>query len=251
MKKSIIAVCTLAVVTAGVFLGVKLMAKPNASKVQNTAMLQDNKAEEKKENDKNNFLSKNVENDKTSTEEKKDNKETVTDEKDNKDAVDKNNKQTMKEDVNNKDNNKPVQDDKNNESKTTNGKEIEVYDDQYIVKKGDNLFTIGKQFFIKDNISEGITLIKEINKLNDNSLIKVGDKLFIPTENNFDYKKQEAKGQRSYEVKSGDTLTKIAEREMNWCNSQTGVKLLKEMNKLQSDSIQKGQKIIIPTEMPR
>lgn len=250
MKKSVIAVCTVAVVTAGVFLGVKLMAKPNTSKVQNTAMLQDKKTEEKKENDKSNFLSQNVDNDKAS-EEKKDNKETVTDEKDSKNTSDKNDKQTIKEEVNNKEDKKSLEDEKKDESKTTSGKEVEVYDDQYIVKKGDNLFTIGKQFFVKNNVTEGITLIKEINKLDDNSLIKVGDKLYIPTENNFESKKQEAKGQKSYEVKAGDTLTKIAETEMNWCDSQTGVKLLKETNKLQNDNIQKGQKIVIPTEMSK
>jgi len=91
----------------------------------------------------------------------------------------------------------------------------------YIVNVGDTLYSIAKNF----NVS--IDKIKEINNLTSN-LLSVGQKLFIPVEE-----------EMTYVVKKGDTLYSIAR------NFNTTVDVLKKLNNLSSNSLSIGQILIV------
>lgn len=237
MKKSkgIILASTMVVVLLGTFLGVKFVNRTNNNaKINKSAESQvSNKT---KVNKRTNFLEESL----------KENKE-----EDNKKSEDEN-KQTINDKDNSKEEqekNKEIEKDKT-EAKTTNADSISIYDDQYVVKKGDNLFTIAKQFSTSDDVNEVIQVIKDINKIEENSLIKEGDKLYIPTEENFKSSKEEiAKKGNAYVVKEGDTLTSIASKEMKWCDSKKAIKLIMENNNIKkAEELKANQKIYIPTE---
>ena len=98
--------------------------------------------------------------------------------------------------------------------------EIEDYD-TYIVKKGDNLYTISKQYGI------GVDEIMNYNNLKTN-LLNIGQVLKIPTIEGV-----------YYTVKQGDNLYSIAEK------YNTTVADLKNKNNLSSNLLNVGQKLLI------
>ena len=97
----------------------------------------------------------------------------------------------------------------------------------YIVKSGDSLYKIARQF---DTTAD--TLI-DYNNLSTTNL-SVGQQILIPTTNNMDYE--------TYIVKQGDTLYKIANQ------YNTTVNELKSLNNLSTNTLSLGQKILIPKE---
>ncbi|MBE6149328.1 MAG: LysM peptidoglycan-binding domain-containing protein [Firmicutes bacterium] len=99
-------------------------------------------------------------------------------------------------------------------------------DNTYTVKSGDSLWSIAKKF----NVT--VQELKEVNRLSSN-LLNIGQVLTIPQE------EDEIEG-NTYTVKQGDSLYKIA--------NQYGVTVqeLKDINKLSSNILSVGQKLIIP-----
>jgi len=103
---------------------------------------------------------------------------------------------------------------------------------EYVVKKGDNLYDLSRKFDVS------VDELKDENDLRNNRL-NVGDKLLIPNSKN---KTTQAKKRNNnvYTVKSGDTLGEIAARH------GVSTKDLKNENGLKSTSLQIGQLLGIP-----
>lgn len=105
-------------------------------------------------------------------------------------------------------------------------KAVTTSENDYIVKSGDSLWSIAKKF--------GITVdeLKKANNLKSN-LLSINQVLTIPkgssTEDNNDY----------YIVKKGDSLWKIGNQ------FNTTVDKLKEINKLSTNDLSVGQKLLI------
>lgn len=101
----------------------------------------------------------------------------------------------------------------------------------YRVKSGDTLWSIARNF--------GVTVnqIKEVNKLNNNTL-SIGELLYIPT------KETETIEKDVYTVKNGDTLYSIA-RKYN-----LSVDELKKLNNLTNNTLSIGQKLFVSKERP-
>lgn len=91
----------------------------------------------------------------------------------------------------------------------------------YIVKKGDTLFRITREFDCS------LEELKDLNSLKNNNL-KIGQKLNIPIKLN------------SYTVKKGDTLLEIAIR------YNTTTETLSQINNLKNENIKINQKIKLP-----
>ena len=106
---------------------------------------------------------------------------------------------------------------------------LEGEEDVYIVKKGDNLYSIAAKY------NTTVNEIKKLNNLSSN-LLSIGQKLNIPTI------KPTNEGQ-TYIVQSGDNLYSIANK------FNTTVENLKKINNLTSNSLSIGQilKLDIPT----
>lgn len=103
----------------------------------------------------------------------------------------------------------------------------------YIVKKGDSLYSIARNY--------GVTVneLKSANNLTSNNL-SIGMNLIIPSEN------KEPSSEEYYIVKAGDSLYKIANM------YHTTVNELKSLNNLSSNLLSIGQRlrVITNTELP-
>ncbi|OJF75703.1 MAG: hypothetical protein BKP49_10940 [Treponema sp. CETP13] len=121
----------------------------------------------------------------------------------------------------------------------------------YTVQKGDTLFAISIQY--ETNVSD----LRELNKLDEDSAIYVGQILKIPTDTEFSIanadkatsieslKETPTKKIKKYVVKSGDTLYSIAKV------NNTKVATLRSLNKLTKDSVLKvGQTLIVSSTLP-
>lgn len=100
--------------------------------------------------------------------------------------------------------------------------------DYYTVVKGDTLYSIANKY--------GLTVneLKELNNLSTNNL-EIGKTLKVKKDNELlteDY--------LIYQVKSGDTLSKIAN------NYNTTITILKDINNLNNDTIYLNQQLFIP-----
>ena len=113
---------------------------------------------------------------------------------------------------------------------------------EHTIVKGDSFFTLAKKY--------GVT-IKAITAANpgvDSSRLKIGQKIQIPGKPASagvvapvnGATTAVANGDKTYTVKSGDTLARIAK------NNGTTAKAIKALNALKTDQIKVGQKLKIP-----
>lgn len=108
--------------------------------------------------------------------------------------------------------------------------EVEVIEEpavggvNYIVQKGDNLYSIANKY------NTTIDAIKKANNLSSN-LLQIGQVILIPGTTEY----------ATYSVKSGDTLYGIASK------YNTTVSQLKTINNLESNNLSIGQKLLIPS----
>ncbi|MUU77393.1 LysM peptidoglycan-binding domain-containing protein [Winogradskyella endarachnes] len=105
-----------------------------------------------------------------------------------------------------------------------------VNSDYYIVKNGNTLFSLARQF--KLSVDE----LKRLNNLNSN-LITVGQKLRIVDSVSVEEESNHNNLPSIYIVKSGDNLYRIA------LNNNTTVEVIKKLNGLTSNLITVGQKL--------
>lgn len=137
---------------------------------------------------------------------------------------------------------------KKEDDKKTSSKKIAVFDDEYEVKKGDTLFSIARTYLKDVDLAEAVSLIKEINHIDEKANILVGSKILIPTEENFKTAKVDGKGE-AYKVQSGDTLTSIVKAKMSWCKPEDGLKKIMENNSINKpEDLKANQVIYIPTQ---
>ena len=115
---------------------------------------------------------------------------------------------------------------------------------EYVVAKGDSFYTIGKKYGVS------IKAIGDANPGVDSKKLKIGQKLNIPAAAVATgvaapagtVAVEAATGEKTYTVKSGDTLTRIA-------NSHgASLKAIKSANNLTTDRIKVGQKLKIPVK---
>ena len=99
-------------------------------------------------------------------------------------------------------------------------------DDYYVVKKGDNLYSIARKFN---------TTVDNIKKLNNlyNDVLNIGQKLIVKSLTNVN--------NNSYKVVNGDTLYSIGRR------YNVSVDELKKINNLSNNNIYIGQILNIPS----
>lgn len=103
----------------------------------------------------------------------------------------------------------------------------------YTVKSGDSLWKIA------NNYNTTVDTLMKINNLKGTNLI-INEQLLIPKENNIEIEvKEDTKG-IEYIVKSGDTLSKIAN------SYNISIDNIKSANKLNNNTIYVGQKLLIP-----
>jgi len=102
-------------------------------------------------------------------------------------------------------------------------------DTSYVVQAGDNLTKIAKRF----NVT--VAAIVKANNLSSANAIRIGQTLIIP-----DGAPSAPRGEQTYTVQRGDSLTRIAAK------FKIMVKALKAANNLKSDTLQIGQTLIIP-----
>lgn len=107
------------------------------------------------------------------------------------------------------------------------------------VQKGDTLSKIASLYKID------IVRLKQWNKLDDNSILKIGQKIYLYNpEIKDNIQLQEETPKSIYVVKQGDTLSKIAKE------NNTSTKNIMELNNLDENStLQIGQRIILSREI--
>ncbi len=112
---------------------------------------------------------------------------------------------------------------------------------EYTVVKGDSFYTLGKRFGVS------MKAIADANPGVDSAKLKIGQPLHIPapaaaapatTGNGATV--PTAEGDKTYKVKSGDTLSKIA------AAHGTTVKAIRSINNLTTDKIKVGQELKLP-----
>ncbi|HKS35980.1 MAG TPA: LysM peptidoglycan-binding domain-containing protein [Verrucomicrobiae bacterium] len=113
---------------------------------------------------------------------------------------------------------------------------------EYVVIKGDSFYSIGKKFGVSANA------IARANPGIDPTRLKVGDKVQIPPASSATASVAQATagsgGADVYVVKSGDTLSKIAQA------NKTTVNEIKALNGLKTDRINIGDKLKLPAARP-
>jgi LysM repeat protein len=115
---------------------------------------------------------------------------------------------------------------------------------EHVVVKGDSFYTLAKKY----NVSS--KAIAEANPGVDSAKLKIGQKLKIPAGTPSSVSTVSANGNsangsdKTYTVKSGDTLMKIAK------DSGVTLKSLRSANNLKTDQIKVGQKLKIPGKIP-
>lgn len=103
--------------------------------------------------------------------------------------------------------------------------------DEYIVKSGDTLYSIARQF------DTTVNNIKSLNNLSSNTL-NIGQVLKINSDRNMNIDVENRN--KTHKVEKGDTLYSIARK------YDTTVKQLREINKLIDNVLEIGKELIIP-----
>ena len=130
---------------------------------------------------------------------------------------------------------------------TSGGQSVQVAGpsfEAYIVKKGDNLWSIAKRY----NVS--LNELYTANGLNKKSVLRIGQQIQVPVEDSTasistvsadTYQPTSFnQGSTSYTVKRGDTLSKVANQ------YDTSVRAIKAANSMTSDLIRVGETLVIP-----
>jgi LysM repeat protein len=111
---------------------------------------------------------------------------------------------------------------------------------QHVVVKGDSFSTIAKKYNVTTKA------IADANPGVDSSRLKIGQKLNVPAPTLHAATGSPGSGsngsEKTYVVRSGDTLFKIAK------TTGTTPKALRAANKLRTDQIKVGQKLVIPSK---
>ena len=108
---------------------------------------------------------------------------------------------------------------------------------QHVVVKGDSFSTIAKKYGVTSKA------VAEANPGIDSTRLKIGQKLAVPPPSRTATGATGSGtngGDKTYVVKSGDTLFKIAK------NYGVSPKVLRTANQLRTDQIKVGQKLVIP-----
>lgn len=124
---------------------------------------------------------------------------------------------------------------------------ISAFAETYVVQPGDTLYSIGRKFDVT------VVSLRKENNISEDNVIKVGQKLSIPTKVTSESETQswndvsaERKNRKYdiYTVQKGDTFYSIAKV------NDTTVANLRELNNLEKDSIlMAGQKLKIPVSI--
>lgn len=111
---------------------------------------------------------------------------------------------------------------------------------EYVVKKGDTYYSIGKQFGVS------MQALKDANPTVEPTRLQVGQKITIPPPKPVtpETVAPAASGEIIYSVVSGDTLTKIASK------YGTTWQAIRDLNNLPTTKIVVGQKLRIPAPKP-
>jgi LysM repeat protein len=108
---------------------------------------------------------------------------------------------------------------------------------QHVVVKGDSFSTVAKKYGVTSKA------VAEANPGIDSTRLKIGQKLAVPPPTRTATGATGSGtngGDKTYVVKSGDTLFKIAK------NYGVSPKVLRSANQLRTDQIKVGQKLVIP-----
>lgn len=119
---------------------------------------------------------------------------------------------------------------------------IQPGDTVYMVRDGDDLNKVAKRFHVS------IRTLMSANSLSASTTLQTGDKLVVPTHENFNNtepstKHQIAPGDTLYMVRKGDTIEKIAKK------YNTTPANLRLANLMESSVVKEGDQLIIPTHV--
>lgn len=159
-------------------------------------------------------------------------------------------------------------DDKKTEDKQTNNdqqsQKDEVKKGEYVVKKGDTIFSIARAYMPSHNHEEVIAMIKKENSLKDDTIVEK-QKLIIPYEVSLESKStstsvdkakdtdkdtaQNTKTGKKYVVQAGDSLWKIASEQMPKVAQLEAVGKIKAHNNITNENaIKAGDTLYIPEQ---
>jgi hypothetical protein len=119
----------------------------------------------------------------------------------------------------------------------------------YTVKKDDTVFSIVKTYMPSHDKSKIVEFVKNRNSIDASYNIKVGQKIVIPYEKEFEISKTVASDANTieYTIKKQDTLTSIAKNNMSTYNITQAIEMLKKENKITDENaIKEGTIIYIP-----
>ena len=119
----------------------------------------------------------------------------------------------------------------------------------YTVKEADTVFSIVQTYMPSHDKSIIFEFIKNRNNMKTLNDIKVGQKIVIPYEKEFDTSKavDSESSSTKYTIKKEDTLTSIAKINMPTYNIKQAIEMIKTENKItDEDAIKEGALIYIP-----
>ena len=176
-------------------------------------------------------------------------------------------KETDKTKEEEKDESKQTDDKKTEDKETVNDQQSqkdEVKKGEYVVKKGDTIFSIARAYMPSHDHLDVIAMIKKENSLKDDTIVEK-QKLIIPYEVSLESKSastsvdkaketdkdtaQNTKTGKKYVVQSGDSLWKIASEQMPKTAQLEAVGKIKAHNNITDENtIKAGDTLYIPEQ---